>query len=74
MTGDSNGETEFPHKLLLLSNTQISRILKAFASGSSVHITFSETQLSKTLESEGFLDKFFEPLLKTGLPFNEKCT
>ena len=74
MTGDSNGETEFPNKLLLLSNTQISRILKAFASGSSVHITFSETQLYKTLESEGFLDKLFEPLLKTGLPFNEKCT
>ena len=65
MTGDSNDETEFPYRLLLLSNTQISRILKAFPNGSSVNITFSETQLSKILESEGFLDKLFEPLLKT---------
>ena len=28
---DSNDETNFPHKLLLLTNTQVLRIRKAFA-------------------------------------------
>ena len=37
--GSSNDETNFPHKLLL-TNTQVSRIRKSFANGSSVNIIF----------------------------------
>ena len=41
-----NDETNFPHKLLL-TDTQVSKIRKAFANGSSANIKFSKTQLSK---------------------------
>ena len=41
--GDSNN---FPHKLLL-TNTQVSNLRKAFAEGSSANIKFSKTQLIK---------------------------
>ena len=41
---DSNDESNFSHKLLL-TNTQNSRILKAFANGSLANIKFSKTQL-----------------------------
>ena len=44
--GDSNDQTNFPHKFLL-TNTQASRICKAFANGSSANIKYSKTQLSK---------------------------
>ena len=43
VAGDSNDENNFPHKLLL-TNTQISKIRKAFANGSSTNIKFSKTQ------------------------------
>ena len=39
-------ETNFPHKLLL-TDTQVSKIRKAFANGSSSNIKFLKTQLSK---------------------------
>ena len=47
--------TNFPHKLLL-TNTQVSKIRKAFANGSSANIKFSKTQLSKFAQSGGFID------------------
>ena len=37
--GESNDETSFPYKLLL-TNTQVSKIHKAFANGSSANIKF----------------------------------
>ena len=37
VVGDSNDETNFPHKLLL-TDTQVSKICKAFANGLSVNI------------------------------------
>ena len=40
--GDSNDETNFPHKFLL-TNTQVSKIRKAFANGSSANIKVSKT-------------------------------
>ena len=40
VVGESNVETNFPHKLLL-TDTQVSRICKAFANGSSANIKFS---------------------------------
>ena len=46
MIGNSNDETNFPHKLLL-TDTQVSKILKAFANDSSANIKFSKTHLSK---------------------------
>ena len=47
--GDSNDETNFPHKLLL-TNTHVSRLLKVFANGSSANVKFSKTQLSKMVQ------------------------
>ena len=43
---DSNDESNFLHKLLL-TNTQVSRILKAFANGSLANIKFSKTNCFK---------------------------
>ena len=65
--GDSNDKTNFPHELLLKSR-QVSSIRRAFANNSSVDIKFSKAQLSKMIQSGGFLDKLLGPLLKTGLP------
>ena len=67
MIADSNDETNFPHELLL-TDRQVSSIRKAFSNNSSVDIKFSKTQLSKIIQSVGFLGKLFGPLLKTGLP------
>ena len=67
MKGDPNDKTNFPHELLLTSR-QVSSICKAFANNSSVDIKFSKTQLSKMIQSGGFLGKLLGPLLKAGLP------
>ena len=67
MIGDSNDEANLPHELLL-TGRQVSSIRKTFANNSSVNIKFSKTQLSKMIQSGGFLGKLFGPLLKTGLP------
>ena len=67
MIGDSNDKTSFPHELLL-TNRQVSSIRKAFANNSSVDIKFSKAQLSKMIQSGGFLSKLLGPLLKIGLP------
>ena len=66
MIGDSNDKVNFPHELLL-TNRQVSSICKAFANNSSVDIKFSKAQLSKMIQSGGFLGKLLGPLLKTGL-------
>ena len=65
MKGDN--ETSFPHKLLL-TNRQVSNVRKAFANNSSADIKLSKTQLSKMIQSGGFLGRLLGPLLKTGLP------
>ena len=67
MIGDSNDKTNFSHELLL-TNRQVSSICKGFAKNSSVDIKFSKAQLSKMIQSGGFLGKLLGPLLKTGLP------
>ena len=64
MIGDN--ETNFPHQLLL-TNTQVSNLHKAFANNSSANIKLSKTQLSKMIQSEGFLGRLLDPLLKKGL-------
>ena len=65
MIGDN--ETNFPLKLLL-TNRQVSNLRKAFANNSSADIKLSKTQLSKMIQSGGFLSRLLGPLLKTGLP------
>ena len=67
MIGNSNDETNFLHELLL-TDRQVSSIRKAFSNNSSANIKFSKTQVSKMIQSGGFLGKLLGPLLKTGLP------
>ena len=67
MIGNSDDETNFPHKLLL-TNRQVANLRKAFANYLSTDIKLSKTQLSKMIQSGGFLGRLLGPLLKTGLP------
>ena len=67
MIGNSDHETNFPHKLLL-TNIQVANLRKAFANNSATNIRLSKTQLSKMIQSGGFLGKLVSPLLKAGLP------
>ena len=67
VVSDSNDQNNFPYKLLL-TNTQVSRLRKAFANNSSVNTKLSKIQLHQIRQSGGFWDKHFGPLLKTGLP------
>ena len=66
MVVDSNGDSNFPHKLLL-TNTRLSKTGKAFVNVSSSGIKFSNTQLCNMVELRGFLDRLLRPLLKTDL-------
>ena len=66
MVGNSDDETNFPHKILL-TNGQVANLRKAFGSYTSVNIKLSKTQLSKMIQSGGFLGRLLGPLLKTGL-------
>ena len=54
MIGDN--ENNFPHKLLL-TNRQVSNLGKAFANHFSGDIKLSKTQLSKMIQSGGFLGR-----------------
>ena len=65
MFGDH--ENNFPHKSLL-TNRQVANLRKAFADKSSNDIKLSKTQISKMIQSGGFLGRLLDPLLKTGLP------
>ena len=67
MDGNSNDNTNFTHELLL-TNRQVANICKAFAKNTSTDIKLSKTQLSKMIQSGGFLGRLLGPLLKTGLP------
>ena len=67
MIGNSIDGSNFPHKLLL-TNRQVANLCKAFASYSSTDIKLSKTQLSKIIQSGGFLGRLLGPLLKTELP------
>ena len=67
MVGNSGDNTNFPHELLL-TDRQVANIRKAFANNISTDIKFSKAQLSKMIQSGGFLGKLSGPLLRTGLP------
>ena len=66
-----HNETNFPHKLFL-TNRQVSNLRNAFANHLSADIELSKTQLSKMIQSGGFLGRLLGPLLKTGLPLIKK--
>ena len=63
LTESSNNKTNFPHKLLL-TNTQVLKICKAFVNSSSANIKFSKTQLFKMIHSGGILGE-----LLVGIPY-----
>ena len=56
MIGNFNDETNFPHKLLS-THTQVSKIRKAFANGSSAYRKFSKTQYSKMIQLGTIIDE-----------------
>ena len=70
MVSNSNNNTNFPHELLL-TNRQVANIRKAFAKNTSIDIKLSKTQLSKMIQSGGFLGnllgKLAGPLMKVAL-------
>ena len=65
-----NNETNFPHELLL-TDRQVSSLHKSFTNNSSADIKLSKTQLSKMIQSGGFLSRLLDPLLKTALPLTK---
>ena len=71
MVSNSNDNTNFPHELLL-TNRQVANIRKAFVNHSSIDIKLSKTQLSKMIQSGGFLGKLLGklagPLMKVAMP------
>ena len=58
--GNSDDETNFPHKLLLI-NRQVADLRRAFATYSSTDVKLSNTQLSKMIQSGGFLGRLLGP-------------
>ena len=64
MIGDD--ETNFLHKLLL-TNRQIANLCTAFANYLSTDIKLSKTQISKMIQSRGFLGRRLGPLQTIGL-------
>ena len=71
MVRNSSDSTNFPHELLL-TNRQVANIRKAFANHSLIDIKLSKTQLSKMIQSGGFLGnllgKLAGPLMKVAMP------
>ena len=61
MIGNSDDETNFPHKLLL-TNRQVANLCKVFIIRTSTDIKLSKVQLTK-MQKGGFL-RFLSPLLK----------
>ena len=56
-----------PHELLLTTR-QTTKLRNAIENNISTDIKLSNAQISKIIQSGGFLGKFLGPLLKTGLP------
>ena len=67
MIGNSEDETNFPHKLFL-TNIQVANLRKASANYLSADIKLSKSHLSKMIQSGGFLGRLLGPLLRKGLP------
>ena len=63
MTGNSDDETSFPHKLVL-TNKQVANLRKAIANKLSANVKLSKTQFFKIVQSGGFLGSLLSPFLK----------
>ena len=59
-------ETNFPHKLLL-TNKQVANLCKAFNDKLSTNAKLSKTQITKMIQSGGFLSRLQNRIFKTGL-------
>ena len=59
-----------PHELLLTTR-QTTKLRNTTESNVSTDIKLSKTQISKIIQSGGFLGKSFGPSLKTGLPLSK---
>ena len=66
MIGNSDDESNFPHKLLLTIR-QVENLRKAFANHTSTVIKLSKNPLSKMIQLGGFLGRLLGPYLKTGV-------
>ena len=67
MIDNSNDETNFPHELIL-NNSQVLRLRKTSANGSSGNTKLSKTKFHKIGQSGDFLGRLLGPLPKTSLP------
>ena len=63
LLGDCNDKNSFLHKFLL-TNTQVSRLRKAFTNGSSANTKSSKTHLHKIGQSGAFLGRLLGQYLK----------
>ena len=66
LIGNSDNKINFPHELFI-TNTQVANLRKAFVNNSSADIKLSKTELSKMIQSRGFLGRLLGPFLETGL-------
>ena len=76
MIENSNDKTNFLHKILL-NDTQVLKIRKAFANSSSANIKFSKTRLSKMIQSGEikffhFFDLIDPKIYGTGITLTNK--
>ena len=71
MFGNSDDETNFPHKLLL-TNRQTLSLRKAFANHTSADIKFSKAQLTKMQKRRVF--KNFNAIVKIRTTFIKICS
>ena len=65
MIANPYDKNNFPHKLLL-TNTQVANLRKAFTSKSSTDVILLKTPLFKMTQRGGFIGRLLCPLLNTG--------
>ena len=63
LIGSYLDETNSPHKLLL-TDTQASKIRKAFINGSSANVKLSKTQLPNMIQSGGTIGDLIAAIMK----------
>ena len=68
MTGNSDDETNFTHKLLL-TNRKVANLRKAFANHTSTDIKLLKAQLTK-MQKDGFF-KIFSTIIKAWIAFTK---
>ena len=59
-------ENDIPHELLLTTRQKI-KLRNAFDNNMSTDLKLSKAQISKIIQSGGFLGRLLGPLLKTGI-------